>query len=163
AQSPDQPHRGPRARWSAGRPESPEPGHERRIRAELDVEGALGVEHPLDALPPHPRSGQGQDVARRQQPGIAVRAARADLAPPDQGHRPAVAREVVGGGDADAAAPDDYRPPVAHEPPLPQMWVSTLSRNARVRASRGDVKTSVGVPSSRITPASMKMTRSATL
>ena len=57
-------------------------------------------------LADHPRLGQRQDVARADEPAIAVRAAAADLPAVDQGHLPAGSHEEIGARRADDAAAD---------------------------------------------------------
>ena len=114
AEAPEERHRLPHPGRGAGRPEPPEPPRELEARPRLDVEGALGAEHPLDALPPHAGRGEGHHVARDDQPRVAVGAARADLALLEKGDVPPVAREVVGGRNADHAAADHHHRAAAH-------------------------------------------------
>src|SRR4029453_17105393 len=114
AQAPEQCHRVPEPRRGAGGAELPEPPRELETRARLDVEGAVPIQHPLDALPPDPGGGEGEQVARDDEPGVPVRAARADLALLEERDVPSIAGEVVGGGDADHATADDHDAACAH-------------------------------------------------
>src|SRR4029450_7480282 len=128
-------HRVGDPRRGAGGAELPEPPRELETRARLDVEGAVPVQHPLDALPPDPGGGEGEQVARDDEPGVPIRAARADLALLEERDVPSIAGEVVGGGDADHATADDHDAACAHLRP-PQRFRRLLGGLATARRWR---------------------------
>src|SRR5262249_13594178 len=80
AEPPKKGHRPPHAARRAGGAEAPEPSRQLKARPRLDVERALRVEHPLDALPPDPRGRERHEVGGDDEPGVAVGATRADFA-----------------------------------------------------------------------------------
>jgi hypothetical protein len=87
--------------------EAEEPADEIAARARPDVEGALGVEHPAQPLLQDTRGGQRDTVARHDQPRVAVRAARRDVALLHERDGQAPPGQMVGGAHADHPASDD--------------------------------------------------------
>ena len=101
---------GRRVRCGGGvavRPKPPQPRRELPVEPGTEAERAVAVEHPPRRLAHHPRRGLGRGRARRQQPGVAPRAPRAELASFEQEHRSPGACERLGAADADRAAADD--------------------------------------------------------
>ena len=61
-----------------------QPRPEGRVEPRLDRERRVALEQALERLADHARLGQRQDVARADEPAIAVRAAAAERAAVDQ-------------------------------------------------------------------------------
>ena len=93
AEPPDRLHRGVRPPGRARRREAGEPGEDPGRRPQ--VERAVGPEQPAKPRTERRRRGERVGVARADQPGVARRAAPAELRPPLEEERShAAAREV---------------------------------------------------------------------
>ncbi len=89
-----------------GSPETEKPGPEGAVETGSDVEGAVAIEEPAQALAQDSGGGERQAVAGRDEAGVAVRTAVADGSGVDDGHVAASTGKGVGGGDANDAGAD---------------------------------------------------------
>src|SRR5205823_5611428 len=78
-----------------------------RIEARLDRERGVAPDETLEGPADHPRLGQGEDMARADEPAVGVRAAAGELAAIDQGDRPAGSHQVIRAGRPDHSAAND--------------------------------------------------------
>ena len=100
-------HSLPHPPHGAGLAELPQPSHKVEIPAPFDVEGAVRVEHPAQALGDDPRLGQRYAVAGHNQPGVSIRTPRADHILFDHSNLAALFLEKVRRTDTDDSAADD--------------------------------------------------------
>ena len=89
-----------------GGPETKEPGHEGAVETRFDVERAVAVQEPAQALAEDSGGSQRQAVARGDESGVAVGTAVADGPGVDDGDVAATTGKGVGGGDANDAGAD---------------------------------------------------------
>ena len=120
----------------APRGEVEQPRPQGRVEPRLDRERRIMLKQALESLGHHPGLGQRQDMARANQPAVAVRAAAADLPALDQRDLPAASHEEIRARRADDAAADHDRVPPAR-----------IRRHRRIPIANGSAGSTIRVDS----------------
>ena len=93
----------------AAAPHAEHEAHVRGVGGRADVERGVLVHHPLQRLHDEAGTGHGCRLRRHDPPGIDRRGAQAGLARIEHLDLAALARELVGEGEAEHAGTDDHR------------------------------------------------------